>query len=121
VGSSRVVFQNNFTYVPTTLVPSIYVGTLMCNSSSGGGHVTKKYRISIDNPPVGYSVSMGSSFGAAYSIGTDSGGYYLYMDFTNSVSTSGAATVNLNNSSGTMVAYYTGIYTNSYISALPPC
>ena len=109
------------TPTPTASGPSISVTTLICNSSSGGSHVTKRYRISIGNPPVGYSVEMGSSFGASFSIGTDGGGYYIYMDFNSSVSTSGAATINLKDNGGNIVAFDTRNYSDFYTSAIGPC
>jgi hypothetical protein len=112
----------NVLYIAPPSTPSIYRGILTCNSS-GGSTITKRFALSIGNPPAGYSVSLGSSgpSGASFSIGGSAPNYYVQLVITPSVTTSGYATINLKDSGGTTVAFTTDNYDSTYLSFIGPC
>jgi hypothetical protein len=108
-----------------TLPVTVSLGSLTCNTLSGGdGSITKRWSISTTNPPDGYTVTItkvGTTLGTiSASIVTLSGTKYVEAVFGNSFAQTDFK-LSLNNSSGQEVAYGTTTVYGTYNSAIPTC
>jgi hypothetical protein len=112
---------------PPPDVPSISITNTICNTSDGGNTVLKRFRISVGNPPLNYTIVTGTVVnpaGLVFSVVTTPGDSYLEVAFKPSQTSGSEFSIELllENSSGTVVATNVSqtVYGN-YQSFLPSC
>lgn len=111
---------------PPPDVPSIGITSTICNTD-GGSTVTKRFRISVGNPPLNYTIAQGTVTnyaGLVYSINDTPGNSYLEVVFRPSVTYGSEFSIELllEDSTGATVATNVNqtVYGN-YQSFLPSC
>lgn len=110
-------------YVAPPATPSIDLSSASCYSESSGT-VTKRYPISIGNPPENYTVDTATSTppqGGSITLETLFGNRYAKVVFSTSQGTGGTVVLNLRNQSGTIVATDTTAVNSDPQSYLPAC
>jgi hypothetical protein len=110
-------------YVAPPATPSIDLNSASCYTESSGT-VTKRYPISISNPPENYTVDTNGSSaptGGSITLETLFGNRYVKVIFNVSQDTEGIVQLNLKNQSGTTVATDTTSVYSDPQSYLPTC